>query len=141
MQMYDFGGYQTELHPVATKSWYQAHSQWGCTCHDCRNFLEVVKRGLLPQQVIELLNSLEIPPEKATYVCGVYAKDAGMLYQFSYRIEGTILKEPSQEEPAENWGEVRCCHEPYPYGAPNFPEPHFDLEFWVDLPWVLEETI
>ena len=30
--------------------------------------------------------------------------------------------------------EVKCCHEPYPYGAPDFPEPHFDLEFYATLP-------
>jgi succinate dehydrogenase/fumarate reductase flavoprotein subunit len=33
----------------------------------------------------------------------------------------------------------RCCHETYPYGAPGFPEPHFDLEFYAVLPWVTEE--
>ena len=32
-----------------------------------------------------------------------------------------------------------CCHEIYPYGAPDFPEPHFDLEFYLTLPWTLEE--
>lgn len=30
--------------------------------------------------------------------------------------------------------EAYCGHNPYPYGAPGFPEPHFDLEFWVWLP-------
>ena len=30
--------------------------------------------------------------------------------------------------------EAKCCHEPYTYGAPGFPTPHFDLEFWVRLP-------
>ena len=29
---------------------------------------------------------------------------------------------------------MKCTHEPYPYGAPGFPTPHFDLEFWVRLP-------
>ncbi len=41
----------------------------------------------------------------------------------------------------QSWGEVRCCHEPYPHGARGFAAPHFDLEFWVTLPWVLEEDI
>ncbi|MBE6955233.1 MAG: hypothetical protein E7449_04905 [Ruminococcaceae bacterium] len=36
-------------------------------------------------------------------------------------------------------GSVRCSHESYPYGAPGFPEPHFDLEFSLKLPWILEE--
>lgn len=30
--------------------------------------------------------------------------------------------------------EAYCGHNPYPYGAPGFSEPHFDLEFWVWLP-------
>ena len=38
---------------------------------------------------------------------------------------------------SKGWG---CCHEPYPYGAPDFPEPHFDLEFYATLPWVLGEV-
>ena len=27
------------------------------------------------------------------------------------------------------------------YGASGFPEPHFDLEFWLTLPWVLDEPV
>ena len=65
-------------------------------------------------------------------------KDDGHLYQFSYRIAGRILNEATPNRATEAWGEVRCCHEPYPYGAPDFPTPHFDLEFWVTLPWVLD---
>ena len=38
-----------------------------------------------------------------------------------------------------SWGEMRCTHEIYPYGAPDFPKPHFDLEFWLTLPMILEE--
>jgi hypothetical protein len=32
-----------------------------------------------------------------------------------------------------------CCHETYPYGAPDFLEPHFDIEFFLWLPWVINE--
>ena len=27
-----------------------------------------------------------------------------------------------------------------PYGAPNFPEPHFDVIFFAELPWILDEA-
>ncbi|MBQ5682414.1 MAG: hypothetical protein IIV26_02735, partial [Peptococcaceae bacterium] len=77
-----------------------------------------------------------IPPEKATYVCELYTDDEGIHYQFSYRLAGTF------EEIFNNTGKqlaYRCGHEPYPYGAPGFPEPHFDLEFYAVLPWVIEE--
>ena len=51
---------------------------------------------------------------------------------------GCITNEDTAKGTIEEWGEVRCCHEPYPYGAPDFPAPHFDLEFWVTLPWILD---
>ena len=66
------------------------------------------------------------------YVCNLYDN----FYQFSYRIAGNILKTPEKEDPLP--GEGRCCHEAYPYGAPDFPMPYFDLEFIEQLPWVLK---
>lgn len=78
------------------------------------------------------MQQLSIPPEKATYVCNLYDD----FYQFSYRIAGNILKTPEEEAPQP--GEGHCCHEIYPYGAPDFPEPHFDLAFTEQLPWILE---
>ena len=89
----------------------------------------------MPPAVIETLEALGIPPEKATYVGELYTDDAGIHYQFSYRLAGTILAGPERETPG-NPG--HCCHEPYPYGAPDFPSPHFDLEFFAVLPWAAE---
>lgn len=94
----------------------------------------------LHETVYAILNELNIAPEKATYVCEIMPKDDGYLYQFSYRIAGRILNEDTAKSMVVEWGEVRCCHEPYPYGAPGFPTPHFDLEFWVTLPWILNEN-
>ena len=79
-----------------------------------------------------------IPPEKATYVGELYTDEAGIHYQFSYRLCGSILSAPEQET-ADPYGS-RCCHEPYPYGAPGFSEPHFDVEFYAVLPFVLDEA-
>ena len=84
--------------------------------------------------VADVLDELNIPAEKATYVCAIVPQNGGPLYQFSYRIAGSILSnEPSWEDNG------RCCHESYPYGAPDFPAPHFDIEFCVELPWVMEQ--
>ena len=85
---------------------------------------------------MQTLDELGLAPEKATYVCELYTDDSGMLYQFSYRIAGGIVAAPKNE----NVEEGHCCHEPYPYGAPDFPQPHFDLEFFARLPWVPEEA-
>lgn len=44
------------------------------------------------------------------------------------------MQERCDEKQEPGWGEAYCKHEIYPYGAPGFPMPHFDLEFWVRLP-------
>lgn len=120
-----------EIDKEKTKQWYAQAADWGCDCGNCINFLEVVKRDLLPSHIKKYLESLHIPASKATYVCLL---DGEHLYQFSYRIAGNILSNESA------WvDDGRCCHEPYPYGAPDFPEPHFDIEFCVELPWVIEQ--
>ena len=130
--------YEVEIDEAATAAWYADSSEWDCDCDDCRNFLELAKNRELPEPILAVLDELNIAPEKATYVCEMMPKDGGHLYQFSYRIAGRILNEDVSRSVVTDWGEVRCCHEPYPYGAPGFPTPHFDLEFWGTLPWILE---
>ena len=129
-------GYSVEVNLEATQNWYAQANAWSCSCGHCRNFLTHARRKTLPDVVSAVLEELNIPAEKATYVSELYTDEDGVHYQFSYRLSGTILAAPSQEVT----GLGRCCHEPYPYGAPNFPEPHFDLEFLVTLPWILEES-
>ena len=136
MQTCNLMGYLVETDLLATQKWYSQANAWGCSCGHCRNFLAHARGNLLPDSVQTVLKELKIPQEKATYVSELYTDEAGIHYQFSYRIAGRILAEPPREVPAMG----RCCHEPYPYGAPDFPEPHFDLEFWVTLPWILEEA-
>ena len=130
MQKIEMFGYSAEVGLVATRTWYTQADIWGCSCGHCRNFLEHARKNTLAGAVSAVLKELDIPPQKSTYVSELYTDEAGIHYQFSYRIVGSILAEPSQEVTALG----RCCHEPYPYGAPDFPEPHFDLEFWVTLP-------
>ena len=137
MATHDLCGYQVEIDEKATRTWYADAGEWGCDCGHCRNFLELSRNRNLPKSVMAVLNALEIPPEKATYIGELYTDDRGIHYQFSYRIAGRIVCEfDSGHSQVENSG--RCCHEPYPYGAPGFPEPHFDLEFVEILPWVVE---
>jgi len=140
MRKCDFWGFHTQIDEFATREWYAGSTGWACECGHCRNFLALARKRALPATVLEPLDKLGIAPEKATYVCEMYQNDDGFLYQFSYRIAGNILNEEKPVAEPQNWGEGRCCHETYPYGAPNFPSPHFDLEFWVTLPWVLEES-
>ena len=136
----NFWNFEVEINEPATAEWYLTSEPWSCDCGDCRNFLELCNQNELPEAVHAILEELNIAPEKATYVCEIMPKDSGHLYQFSYRIAGRILNEDTAKSTVVDWGEVRCCHEPYPYGAPGFPAPHFDLEFWVTLPWILNEN-
>ena len=133
----DLFGYRTELEPALTRDWYASAGEWGCTCGHCRNFLALARQRAMPTPTLEMLDALGIPPEKATYVGELYTDEAGIHYQFSYRLAGRILSAPEQDDTAPHAG--RCCHEPYPYGAPGFPAPHFDLEFYATLPWLPEE--
>ena len=135
-ELYSFFNFQAEVDVAATRDWYAQSKGWACECGHCRNFLTLARRRELPATVLENLDKLGISPEKATYVCELYHKEDGFLYQFSYRIAGDIL---SGEADTKEIGQ--CTHEIYPYGAPGFPEPHFDLEFWLTLPWVLDEPV
>lgn len=134
MKEFDLFGFQVEIDEVATKEWYDNADEWGCECGDCRHFVALAKKRKLPSAVMEILEQLGIVPEKATYVCEILTEEHKVLYQFSYRIAGNILKERAEDIKDFGWGEAYCGHEPYPYGAPGFPAPHFDLEFWVRLP-------
>ena len=139
MEIRSFGNYRTEFDPTATANWYQTSERWNCSCGHCRNFLKWAERKQLPEFMLSLLSKLRIPPEKATYVGELFTDDAGIHYQVSYRLAGTITEVPAHSE-YDQRTDYRCCHEPYPYGAPNFPEPHFDLEFYVTLPWFPNES-
>lgn len=139
MTEHDIWGFRVEIGEIVTSDWYARSEQWGCDCGHCRNFLKLALERALPAQVLEMLDRFDIPPEKATYVCEMCANEGGHCYQFSYRMAGRILCGDETSTTKQDWGAGRCCHEPYPYGAPDFPEPHFDLEFWVTLPWVLDE--
>lgn len=125
-------GSVVRIDEAVSAGWYAEAAEWGCGCGHCRNFVRLARAGALLAPVTETLEKLGIPPEKATYVCEIMPEEGGYLCQFSYRLAGEIL------EPGDRQGIGRCCHEPYPYGAPGFPGPHFDLEFRAVLPWTEE---
>ena len=134
MKEYNLFGYQVEIDELATKEWYNKADEWRCECGDCRHFVTLARRKEIPSAVLEILERFGIAPEKATYVCEILAEENNILYQFSYRMAGNVLKERTDEARNLGWGDAYCCHEIYPYAAPGFSMPHFDLEFWVRLP-------
>ena len=100
MKEFHWGGSRVEVDAEATANWYKRAAEWDCPCEACRNFIALAKGGLLPQSVLQALQQLSIPPEKATYVCNLYDD----FYQFSYRIAGNILKTPEEEAPQPGEG-------------------------------------
>lgn len=124
---------EIEVDEQKMRQWYASAEEWSCECEYCSNFLKVAQNGQLPDEVLNLLSAFGIPPAKATYVCCLNSDKEKPLYQFSYRIAGRILKDDS----SPILGKARFCHELYPYGAPDFPEPHFDIEFYYELPWII----
>lgn len=134
MKEFDLFGFQVEIDEMATKEWYDKADEWSCECGDCRYFVALAKKKALPSAVLDILEQFGITPEKATYVCEIITEEHKVLYQFSYHMVGNILVEKDGGTKKFGWGEVCCAHEPYPFGAPEFPTPHFDLEFWMRLP-------
>ena len=91
MLKHHFFGFEVEIDQESTRRWYATAEEWGCDCGDCRNFLALAHERRLPSFVLEPLDKLGIPPEKATYVCLLYSDGEGHHYQFSYRVAGNIL--------------------------------------------------
>jgi len=128
-------GYTAYIDKQATLQYFEHANRWECTCSHCRNFLALAEKKALPPFVLATLDSLGIPLQKATYVCMLGKENEGFLYQFSYRIAGSY-----EELPIPLSKSIYCCHEICPHGAPGFPSPHFDLEFFLHLPWILDES-
>ena len=134
-------GAAAEADEPATRRWYAGAPQWDCDCGHCRNFLALARRRQLPPEVLELQDRLEIPPEKATYVCEMYHEETTLFYQIGYRLAGTLL-EAAPGSPEAGYTEIHISRERCaPFEAPDFPEPSFELELWISLPWILDEPI
>ena len=146
-------GYTAEVDEQTTKDYYAQAPDWDCICGHCRNFVALARARKLPAEILEILDELRIPPEKATYVCELYYdegwREKGLLYEVSWRVAGTVMKQPeSRENEGTPWGPpaqlrdtwLMLGHETCPV-AENFPQPHFDLDISLYLPWMLDEPI
>ena len=145
-------GYTVEVDEPSTRDYYARAEDWGCECGHCRNFVALARERKLPEELLAILDSVSIPPEKATYVCELYHeenwREKGLLYELSWRVAGTILDKPAGKDNGPDWGplvelpwgSMILGHETFPV-EPEFPLPHFDLDFTLYLPWVLEEHV
>ena len=58
----------------------------GLSCGHCRNYVALARERKLPEELLAILDSLSISPEKATYVCELDDRDwkeKGVLYEIS----------------------------------------------------------
>ena len=136
MGVYTWEGYQVEVDEETTRAYYSDSIEWECTCGHCRNFVLLAQERRLPVDILALLDKLGIPPEKASYVCELYDKDEKIYYQVNYRLAGRVLEGP--EKAASSLGEtgLLCGRETAPGSADDFPEPFFDLMYFLWLPWI-----
>ena len=152
MTAFSWYGYGAQVDLEATRSYYAQAPDWDCICGHCRNFLALARARKLPEELLAILDSLSIPPEKATYVCELDDRDwkeKGVLYEISWRLAGAVVKKPeSRENEGTKWGppvrlpgfQLMLGHEVCPV-EPDFPEPNFDLDVSLYLPWVLDEPV
>ena len=138
LKTFKFFGFEAEVDLETTQSWYAAvkrQRRLYDKATDVRNFRAAARKRQLPDFVLEQLDELGIPPQKATYITYVYTdRNGNDRYQFSYRIAGNVLKVPQKVG-----RKGACIHERNPIIAPTFPKPHFDVEFYATVPWVLDE--
>ena len=143
-------GYELEVDEQATRAWYAQAEEWSCTCGHCCNFLALARERKLPEEILHILDSLSIPAEKATYVCELYHDESwekkGLLYEISWRVAGAVVQTPEKKQNnGTAWGppvvfptfQMMVGHECYNI-QPEFPEPSFDLDISLYLPWVLD---
>ena len=152
MTNFSWYGYEAQVDEQATRDCYAQAPEWDCPCGHCRNFVALARERKLPEELLAILDSLSIPPEKATYVCELDDRDwkeKGVLYEISWRLAGAVVKKPeSRENGGTCWGppvqlpgfHLMLGHETSPV-KPEFPAPHFDLDVSLYLPWVLDEPV
>ena len=143
MTTFSWCGYTVEVDGPATRAWYAQAEEWSCTCGHCRNFLALARARKLPGELLDILDGLGIPPEKATDLCEFCDEDGRLLYGLAYRVAGRVLEKPPEGAPQSQSG-LSCQDDPrlfYPWGVVGFPEPCFDLSWTPWLPWVLDEPI
>ena len=108
MTTFSWYGYEVQVDGQATRDYYEKAGEWDCSCGHCRNFLALARERKLPEELLAILDSLSIPPEKATYVCVLYYdeswREKGLLYEISWRMAGTIVDRPAGKDNGQEWG-------------------------------------
>lgn len=149
-----FNQYVIDIDIDKTRRFYQTAENiaYGCNCSGCRNFEKAV--SYLPQEIIEIFDKMGIDMKKVreAYV-NCKNSDGKLFYAGFYHICGKLLsgsspwKETSQMSKELDDKELFKINENFQIAfqeevdllEENFPLPVIQLEFFANIPWVLEE--
>jgi hypothetical protein len=145
MKNFSFDGWTILHDPQATRE-MNAVADLGaerCACPSCRNFV-AVRDEMYPRKFLEILAALGLERHKEYDVCESGPSEyGGRYYSGNYRFVGSV-----ERDPGDRMTDIT-------FDAPNGPTwsvffsntPHSDkpravavLEFWVELPWRLDES-
>ncbi len=109
----------------------------GCDCAYCRNFLAICRN--LPRDYVEFLNQLGIDPTKPAEIVEYNENHDGTYhYGWWFHVVGRLTKE--NESIVKFNSEIDIVIRNRRDVAPkDFPRPSIQIEFFSNLPWVLEE--
>ena len=142
MTEYNWNGYIVQADKEVTRDWYEKELDgWDCSCSGCRNFLASVK--YLPQEFLDILKEMGIPPEKSVMVSYFESDKDRVRYNITYLVAGELIgrRIVSPETDADLPRDDIFCHRPL---RPSYEEclnPCFELNYSGWLPWVLDEPI
>jgi len=139
-------GWVLKIDAVKTKEYYDSITvEEGCNCDYCKNYIKNCKE--FSQEVLYFYNMLGIDPQKEGEFMEYYKPDTDKhLYMGFYHLVGEIVKRPSLG--TGKWDApnvIKVCNVEFTFTnelalvPKNFPKPVIQLEFEVELPWLLEK--
>ncbi|MGN1032247.1 MAG: hypothetical protein ACI4PU_02185 [Intestinibacter sp.] len=152
--IFKFNQYVIDIYIDKTRRFYQTAKNitHGCNCSGCRNFEKAVSH--LPQEVRAIFDKMGIDMKKAreAYI-NCKNSDGTLFYAGFYHICGKLLsgsspwKETSQMSKELDEKKLFKINEDFEIAfqnevdllEKNFSSPVIQLEFFANIPWVLEE--
>lgn len=112
---------------------------YDCKCAYCRNFLATYNS--MPADYFELLNILGIDPSKPANIIE-YTKnnDGTHLYEWWFHIAGSLISKCDTLTKLNKQIDI-IITDNNDLVATAFPDSGIQINFWSNLPWVLEEEI
>ncbi|MDF2566833.1 MAG: hypothetical protein K0R90_289 [Oscillospiraceae bacterium] len=143
--------YILEVDYEKTKEYYTNAQQYECECIYCKNYIAAASG--LPKETKEFLEILGIDYMKIALVSKLYADENKVSYDCYCRIAGWIMSNHAVEKRTQDNRVyyVRVVEEIAEmgiffhddrnifYDCHDFPDPCFEMNFKVFLPWKLEK--